>query len=247
MEEIRINKYLSDIGFCSRRQADKLIEEGRITVDGEVCAMGRKVTGIEDIRVNGAAVKSTKREGAFTLIAFNKPVGVVCTSEKREKDNIIDYINYPTRIYPIGRLDKNSEGLILLTDNGDIVNKMMRSGNKHEKEYIVSVNKDITDEFLSKMRNGVPILDTVTRKCEVTKLSKRKFKIILTQGLNRQIRRMCEALDYRVTYLKRVRVLNIELGNLKIGEYRDVTDEEREKLMAIIGNSSNTTVIEKEE
>jgi len=247
MEEIRINKYLSDIGFCSRRQADKLIEEGRITVDGEVCAMGRKVTGIEDIRVNGAVVKSTKREGAFTLIAFNKPVGVVCTSEKREKDNIIDYINYPTRIYPIGRLDKNSEGLILLTDNGDIVNKMMRSGNKHEKEYIVSVNKDITDEFLSKMRNGVPILDTVTRKCEVTKLSKRKFKIILTQGLNRQIRRMCEALDYRVTYLKRVRVLNIELGNLKIGEYRDVTDEEREKLMAIIGNSSNTTVIEKEE
>ena len=247
MEEIRINKYLSDIGFCSRRQADRLIEEGRITVDGEVCAMGRKVTGIEDIRVNGAVVKSTKREGAFTLIAFNKPVGVVCTSEKREKDNIIDYINYPTRIYPIGRLDKNSEGLILLTDNGDIVNKMMRSGNKHEKEYIVSVNKDITDEFLSKMRNGVPILDTVTRKCEVTKLSKRKFKIILTQGLNRQIRRMCEALDYRVTYLKRVRVLNIELGNLKIGEYRDVTDEEREKLMAIIGNSSNTTVIEKEE
>ena len=247
MEEIRINKYLSDIGFCSRRQADKLIEEGRITVDGEVCAMGRKVTGIEDIRVNGAVVKSTKREGAFTLIAFNKPVGVVCTSEKREKDNIIDYINYPRRIYPIGRLDKNSEGLILLTDNGDIVNKMMRSGNKHEKEYIVSVNKDITDEFLSKMRNGVPILDTVTRKCEVTKLSKRKFKIILTQGLNRQIRRMCEALDYRVTYLKRVRVLNIELGNLKIGEYRDVTDEEREKLMAIIGNSSNTTVIEKEE
>ena len=247
MEEIRINKYLSDIGFCSRRQADRLIEEGRITVDGEVCAMGRKVTGIEDIRVNGAVVKSTKREGAFTLIAFNKPVGVVCTSEKREKDNIIDYINYPTRIYPIGRLDKNSEGLILLTDNGDIVNKMMRSGNKHEKEYIVAVNKDITDEFLSKMRNGVPILDTVTRKCEVTKLSKRKFKIILTQGLNRQIRRMCEALDYRVTYLKRVRVLNIELGNLKIGEYRDVTDEEREKLMAIIGNSSNTTVIEKEE
>ncbi|MCR5374782.1 MAG: pseudouridine synthase [Lachnospiraceae bacterium] len=247
MEEIRINKYLSDIGFCSRRQADKLIEEGKIIIDGEVCGMGRKVTGVEDIKVNGVAVKSTRKEGTFTLIAFNKPVGIVCTSQKREKDNIIDYINYPTRIYPIGRLDKNSEGLILLTDNGDIVNKMMRSGNKHEKEYIVSVNKDINDDFLTKMRNGVPILDTVTRKCEVTKLSKRKFRIILTQGLNRQIRRMCEALDYRVTYLKRVRVLNIELGDLKTGEYRDVTDEEREELLSIIGNSSNTTVIEKED
>lgn len=247
MEEIRINKYLSEIGFCSRRQADKLIEEGKIIIDGEVCGMGRKVTGVEDIKVNGVAVKSTRKEGTFTLIAFNKPVGIVCTSQKREKDNIIDYINYPTRIYPIGRLDKNSEGLILLTDNGDIVNKMMRSGNKHEKEYIVSVNKDITDDFLTKMRNGVPILDTVTRKCEVTRLSKRKFRIILTQGLNRQIRRMCEALDYRVTYLKRVRVLNIELGDLKTGEYRDVTDEEREELLSIIGNSSNTTVIEKED
>lgn len=247
MDEIRINKYLSDIGYCSRRQADKLIDEGKVTVNGLPSVMGQKVTGEEDIRVNGEKVKSTKREGTFTLIAFNKPVGIVCTSEKREKDNIIDFINYPTRIYPIGRLDKNSEGLILLTDNGDIVNKMMRSGNKHEKEYIVSVNKDITEEFLRKMREGVPILDTVTRKCEVTKLSKRKFKIILTQGLNRQIRRMCEALDYRVTYLKRVRVLNIELGDLKTGEYRDVTEEEREKLFSIIGNSSNTTVINEEE
>lgn len=247
MDEIRINKYLSDIGYCSRRQADKLIDEGKVTVNGLPSVMGQKVTGEEDIRVNGEKVKSTKREGTFTLIAFNKPVGIVCTSEKREKDNIIDFINYPTRIYPIGRLDKNSEGLILLTDNGDIVNKMMRSGNKHEKEYIVSVNKDITEEFLRKMREGVPILDTVTRKCEVTKLSKRKFKIILTQGLNRQIRRMCEALDYRVTYLKRVRVLNIELGDLKTGEYRDVTEEERAKLLSIIGNSSNTTVINEEE
>lgn len=247
MDEIRINKYLSDIGYCSRRQADKLIDEGKVTVNGLPSVMGQKVTGEEDIRVNGEKVKSTKRRGTFTLIAFNKPVGIVCTSEKREKDNIIDFINYPTRIYPIGRLDKNSEGLILLTDNGDIVNKMMRSGNKHEKEYIVSVNKDITDEFLTKMREGVPILDTVTRKCEVTKLSKRKFKIILTQGLNRQIRRMCEALEYRVTYLKRVRVLNIELGDLKTGEYRDVTDEEREKLFSIIGNSSNTTVINEED
>ncbi|MBR5788685.1 MAG: pseudouridine synthase [Lachnospiraceae bacterium] len=247
MDEIRINKYLSDIGYCSRRQADKLIDEGKVTVNGLPSVMGQKVTGEEDIRVNGEKVKSTKREGTFTLIAFNKPVGIVCTSEKREKDNIIDFINYPTRIYPIGRLDKNSEGLILLTDNGDIVNKMMRSGNKHEKEYIVSVNKDITDEFLRKMREGVPILDTVTRKCEVTKLSKRKFKIILTQGLNRQIRRMCEALDYRVTYLKRVRVLNIELGDLKTGEYRDVTEEERAKLLSIIGNSSNTMVINEEE
>lgn len=247
MDEIRINKYLSDIGYCSRRQADKLIDEGKVTVNGLPSVMGQKVTGEEDIRVNGEKVKSTKREGTFTLIAFNKPVGIVCTSEKREKDNIIDFINYPTRIYPIGRLDKNSEGLILLTDNGDIVNKMMRSGNKHEKEYIVSVNKDITGEFLRKMREGVPILDTVTRKCEVTKLSKRKFKIILTQGLNRQIRRMCEALDYRVTYLKRVRVLNIELGDLKTGEYRDVTEEERAKLLSIIGNSSNTTVINEEE
>lgn len=247
MDEIRINKYLSDIGYCSRRQADKLIDEGKVTVNGLPSVMGQKVTGEEDIRVNGEKVKSTKREGTFTLIAFNKPVGIVCTSEKREKDNIIDFINYPTRIYPIGRLDKNSEGLILLTDNGDIVNKMMRSGNKHEKEYIVSVNKDITEEFLRKMREGVPILDTVTRKCEVTKLSKRKFKIILTQGLNRQIRRMCEALDYRVTYLKRVRVLNIELGDLKTGEYRDVTEEERTKLLSIIGNSSNTTVINEEE
>ncbi|MBR0435582.1 MAG: pseudouridine synthase [Lachnospiraceae bacterium] len=243
MEEIRINKYLSDIGFCSRRQADKLIDEGNVTVNGIPCVMGQKVTGEEDIRVSGKPVKSTRQEGTFTLIAFNKPVGIVCTSEKREKDNIIDFINYPTRIYPIGRLDKNSEGLILLTDNGDIVNRMMRSGNMHEKEYLVSVNHDITDEFLEKMRSGVAILDTVTRPCIVTKLSKRKFKIILTQGLNRQIRRMCEALDYRVTYLKRVRVINIELGDLKSGEYRDVVGKEREELLRIISNSSNTTVI----
>lgn len=239
MDEVRINKYLSENGICSRREADKLIEEGKILVNGIPAVTGMKVTGDEEIRINNKLIEK-KQTNDYVLIAFNKPQGIVCTCAKNDKDNIVDYINYPTRIYPIGRLDKNSEGLILLTDNGDIVNKMMRAANAHEKEYVVTVNTDITEEFLEKMRNGVPILDTVTRKCTVEKLAKRRFRIILTQGLNRQIRRMCEALGVRVMHLKRVRVMNINLGDLKLGEYRDVTKKEREELEELIKNSKNT-------
>lgn len=240
MDGIRINKYLSEAGFCSRREADRLIEQGKVKIDNIIAECGSKVMESQVVTVDDKIITKNDR---FVLIAFNKPKGIVCTSEKREKNNIIDFIKYPERIYPIGRLDKDSEGLILLTNNGDIVNKMMRSGNAHEKEYVVTVNKEITDEFLDGMRNGVPILDTVTRKCVVKKIDNRKFKIILTQGLNRQIRRMCEYFDYRVVYLKRIRVMNIKLNDLKTGTYRNVTDNELEILMETIKDSSNESVI----
>lgn len=244
MEEngVRINKYLSEAGVCSRREADRQIEAGNVAIDGEIAQTGSKVMFGQTVCFKG---KPVKKEGEMILIAFHKPVGIVCTAEKREKNNVIDYINYPKRIYPIGRLDKESEGLLLLTNNGDIVNKMMRAGNMHEKEYIVTVNKPVTDSFLHGMANGVPLVDlnTMTRKCKVERIGKKQFRIILTQGLNRQIRRMCEYFGYRVEKLVRVRIMNIELGNLKSGTYRDVTSEEYQKLLELIKDSSNAPVI----
>ena len=238
--EIRLNKYLSDAGVCSRREADRLIESGKVTVDGKQAEMGMKVTENQIVCVGK---KQVKPKDEMVLIAVNKPVGIVCTEEKREKNNIIDFLKYPTRITYIGRLDKDSEGLILMTNNGDIINKMMRAGNEHEKEYIVTVNKPITDEFLEKMANGVPILDTVTRKCKIEKVGKFKFRIILTQGLNRQIRRMCEYCGFKVTRLVRIRVMNIKLGDLKVGQYRNVTEKEIAELYELIKDSSNETVM----
>lgn len=237
--EVRLNKYLSEAGICSRREADKLIESGRVTVDGKVATTGMKVTGENLVCVGKKPVKPIQE---MVLLAVNKPVGIVCTEEKKEKHNIIDFLKYPTRITYIGRLDKDSEGLLLMTNNGDIINKMMRAGNAHEKEYKVTVNRPVTDEFLRKMSEGVPILDTVTRTCKVEQIGKFKFRIILTQGLNRQIRRMCEYFGYKVTRLERVRVMNITLGDLKPGQYRKVAEEEMQELMELIKDSSNETV-----
>ena len=231
---------MSDAGVCSRREADRLIESGKVTVDGKRAEMGMKVTEHQIVCVGK---KQVKPKDEMILIAVNKPVGIVCTEEKREKNNIIDFLKYPTRITYIGRLDKDSEGLILMTNNGDIINKMMRAGNEHEKEYIVTVNKPITDEFLEKMANGVPILDTVTRKCKIEKVGKFKFRIILTQGLNRQIRRMCEYCGFKVTRLVRIRVMNIKLGDLKVGQYRNDTEKEIAELYELIKDSSNETVM----
>ena len=234
---IRLNKYLSEIGHCSRRAADKLINENRIKVNGKAVVMGQKVTSQDFIEVDGILVENLQEK--LVYIAFNKPVGIVCTTDTRvEKDNIIDYIKYPSRIFPIGRLDKISEGLILLTNDGDIVNKILRARNNHEKEYIVTVNKPLTKKFIEKMRVGVPILDTVTKRCFVEQIQKRQFRIILTQGLNRQIRRMCEYLGYRVLKLKRIRIMNIEL-NMKIGRYRDLTKKEITRLRQLLSESDN--------
>jgi 23S rRNA pseudouridine2604 synthase len=235
----RINKFLSEIGYCSRRAADKLIEQGRVKINGEVPEMGTKISAEDELSVNGKVVHRAKKK-KMVYIAFNKPVGIVCTTDQmREKNNIIDYINYPTRIFPIGRLDKPSEGLIFLTNDGDIVNKILRAKNNHEKEYEVTVNKPITKEFIEAMGNGVPILDTVTRKCFVKQTDKNKFKIILTQGLNRQIRRMCEYLEYDIRKLKRVRIMNINL-DIPIGEYRDFTARELNQINQSIKNSTKT-------
>jgi 23S rRNA pseudouridine2604 synthase len=224
---VRINKYLSEIGHCSRRAADKLIEESRIKVNGQSVVMGQKVTAQDRIEVDDILVEDLLERKIY--IAFNKPVGIVCTTDTRvEKDNIIDYINYPSRIFPIGRLDKPSEGLILLTNDGDIVNKILRARNNHEKEYLVTVNRPVTEKF--------PILDTITRKCLVEQIHKKEFKITLTQGLNRQIRRMCEYLDYRVVKLKRVRIMNIKL-DIGVGKYRDLTKKEFDELQNLIAES----------
>ncbi len=234
----RINKYLSEIGYCSRRAADKLILENRVTINGLVPEMGTKIVPDDEVRVDGKLVSTPEEKPVY--IAFNKPVGIVCTTDtKAEKNNIIDYIKYPKRIFPIGRLDKASEGLILLTSDGDIVNKILRARNNHEKEYLVSVNKPINPEFLKRMRNGIPILDTITRKCEVDQLDKNRFKIILTQGLNRQIRRMCEYLDYKVIKLKRVRIMNIRL-DIPIGKWRYLSDDELNEITRLISGSAKT-------
>lgn len=223
-EAVRINKFLSEVGFCSRREADKLIEMRKVTVNGQVPEMGTKVTLDDEIRVNGKLITVPKEKHVY--LALNKPIGIVCTTDtRREKDNIIDFIKYPKRIFPIGRLDKLSEGLILLTSDGDIVNKILRSKNNHEKEYEVHVNKPVTKEFVEAMSNGVPILDTVTKKCKVKQIGKFSFKIVLTQGLNRQIRRMCEHFGYGVTKLKRIRIMNIHLDT-NVGKWRDLTPAE---------------------
>lgn len=237
-EGTRINKYLSEIGYCSRRAADKLIDEGRVTINGKVPEMGTKVMPGDQVSVDGKPTSKPKED--FVYLAFNKPVGIVCTTDVRvEKNNIIDYINYPKRIFPIGRLDKPSEGLIFLTNDGDIVNKILRARNNHEKEYMVTVNKPITTDFIRKMASGVPILDTITRQCEIEQLSKFKFRIVLTQGLNRQIRRMCEYFDYRVTKLKRIRIMHIPL-DLPVGKWRDLTPKELKEINRLVADSAKT-------
>ena len=237
-KQTRINKYLSEAGYCSRRAADKLIEQGRVTINGRVPEMGTKISEGDEVHVNGELISPASEAPVY--IAFNKPVGIVCTTDTRvEKDNIIDFINYPTRIFPIGRLDKPSEGLIFLTNDGDIVNKILRARNNHEKEYEVWVDRPITPSFIQQMSNGVPILDTVTRKCVVEQLSRFKFKIILTQGLNRQIRRMCEALDYEVTRLKRNRIMNVSL-DIPEGKWRDLTKDEMNEINRLVEDSSKT-------
>jgi 23S rRNA pseudouridine2604 synthase len=235
---IRINKYLSEIGYCSRRGADKLLEQGRITINGSVPELGTIVNEGDLVAVDGVLVGARKKKHVY--IALNKPRGIVCTTDQSvEKDNIIDFVAHPERIFPIGRLDKPSEGLILMTSDGDIVNKILRARNNHEKEYIVSVDKPITQKFISKMSNGVPILDTVTKKCFVEQIGPKTFRIVLTQGLNRQIRRMCEYLDYRVTRLKRIRVMNITL-DLPIGKWRDLTEHELTELNRLCEDSAKT-------
>lgn len=238
-QPVRINKFLSEAGYCSRRAADKLIEENRVTINGKVPEMGTKITSKDEIRVDGKRILADTEKPVY--LAFNKPIGIVCTTDTRvEKDNIIDYINYPKRIFPIGRLDKPSEGLILLTNDGDIVNKILRARNNHEKEYVVRVDKPVTRDFLQKMSNGVPILDTVTRKCEVEKIGPYEFRIVLTQGLNRQIRRMCEYLGFEVRRLKRIRIMNIEL-DLPVGKYRELTKTELNTLNKLLEPSSKTS------
>jgi len=233
----RINKFLSESGFCSRREADRLITEGRVTINGVVPEMGTKVFETDEIRVDGKLIRENRDKPIY--LAFNKPVGIECTTNQSVRNNIVDYINYPERIFPIGRLDKASEGLIFMTNDGDIVNKILRARNNHEKEYIVTVDRPITDRFIEKMSNGVPILDTVTKKCKVEQISKYIFKIVLTQGLNRQIRRMCEYLGYEVTALKRIRIINISL-DVQVGRYRDLTEAEIKELNQLIEPSSKT-------
>jgi len=234
----RLNKYLSEARYCSRRAADKLIEEGRVTLNGIVPEMGTKVAPNDVVKVDGEQIFNNKIK--HTYIAFNKPVGIVCTTDTRvEKNNIIDFINYPTRIFPIGRLDKDSEGLILLTDDGDIVNKILRGSNNHEKEYIVSVDKPISQTFIERMSNGIRILDTITKQCKVEKISQKTFKIILTQGLNRQIRRMCEYLGYEVRTLQRTRIMNIHLKS-SVGTYRELSEEELKTLNDSLKDSKKT-------
>ena len=237
-EAIRINKYLSEAGVCSRREADRQIEAGQVTINGRVAVMGDKVSPTDQVRYGNRLVSKEKET---ILIAVNKPMGIVCTAEKREKDNIVDYVNYPKRIYPIGRLDKNSHGLILMTNQGELVNKMMRSRNFHEKEYIVRVNREVTEAFIQGMAKGVYLeqFGVSTRPCQVEKVGRYTFRIILTQGLNRQIRRMCETFQYRVVNLKRVRIMNIKLGNLKEGAYRKITPEEWTELRAQLMESTN--------
>ena len=237
-EGVRINKFLSEAGVCSRRKADRQIEAGNVTIDGKAAETGSRVFPGQKVLFLGAPVE---KEEERILLAFHKPVGIVCTAEKREKNNIIDYLHYPKRIYPVGRLDKDSSGLIFMTNQGELVNKMMRAANMHEREYVVTVNKPLTDFFLKGMAHGVPLVElgVTTRKCPVEKMGNRKFKIILTQGYNRQIRRMCEYFDYRVESLKRVRIMNISLGDLQPGAYRQITEKEYEQMKRLLADSKN--------
>ena len=237
MEEKRINKAISDTGFCSRREADSLIEKGRVKINGIVALMGQKVTEADEIMVDGKIISN---KPPLVYIALNKPRGIECTTNQRTPNNIVDFVHHKERIFPVGRLDKDSEGLILLTNDGDIVNKILRARNHHEKEYIVMVNKPITEDFLRKMSNGVPILDTVTRKAFVEKIDDTTFRIILTQGLNRQIRRMTQYLGYRVVFLRRIRIMNIKLDQLKLGSYRSLSPLELLELNELLADSKKT-------
>lgn len=233
----RLNKYISEQGICSRREADKLIQEGRIKINGLQATLGTKVTENDTVTLNGKVINLKQK---LIYIALNKPKGITCTTEKKVKGNIVDFVNHPERIFPIGRLDKDSEGLILLTNDGDIVNKILRSGNNHEKEYVVTVNKPITKEFITSMTSGVKILDTITKPCIVRKEKDNVFRIVLTQGLNRQIRRMCEALGYKVTKLVRVRIMNIDLTSLPLGKWRYLSNSELDIINKLISNSIKT-------
>lgn len=230
-ESVRLNKYLSEAGVCSRREADRLIESGKVTVDGVTAQMGMRVTAGQIVKVGK---KTVSKQDEMIVLAVNKPKGIVCTEDQRERDSIVRFLNYPVRVTYAGRLDKDSRGLLLMTNNGDIINQMMRAANRHEKEYKVTVDKEITEQFIKKMSEGVPILDTVTRPCTVKKIGKYTFSIILTQGLNREIRRMCAAFGYEVKDLVRIRIMNIRLGSLKEGAYRKLTDEELEELYEML-------------
>ena len=234
---INLNKYISSSGICSRREAEKFISEGRVTINGKPTQLGNRVAKRDVVKLDGRLVVP---QNVTLYIALNKPVGIVSTTDEREPNNIIQHINYPDRLFPIGRLDKPSEGLIFLTNDGDIVNKILRAGNNHEKEYYVSVNKSITDDFVEKMGNGIPILGAVTKKCFVEKVSDKVFKIVLTHGLKRQIRRMCEYLGYEVTKLKRTRIMNVALGYLQPGDWRALTEEEMQEINKMISTSSKT-------
>ncbi|WP_435416597.1 23S rRNA pseudouridine(2604) synthase RluF [Polaribacter aestuariivivens] len=236
-QTINLNKYISSSGICSRREAEKFINEGRVTINGKPTQLGNRVGKKDVVKLDGRLVTPKNKT---LYIALNKPVGIVSTTDDREPNNIVKHINYPERLFPIGRLDKPSEGLIFLTNDGDIVNKILRSGNNHEKEYFVTVNKSITPDFIDKMGNGIPILGTITQKCFVEKIADKIIKIVLTQGLNRQIRRMCEYLDYEVTKLKRTRIMNVELGYLQTGDWRELTDEEMKEINKMISTSSKT-------
>ena len=230
-ESVRLNKYLSEAGVCSRREADRLIESGKVTVDGVTAQMGMRVTAGQIVKVGK---KTVSKQDEMIVLAVNKPKGIVCTEDQRERDSIVRFLNYPVRVTYAGRLDKDSRGLLLMTNNGDIINPIMRAANRNEKEYKVTVDKEITEQFIKKMSEGVPILDTVTRPCTVKKIGKYTFSIILTQGLNRQIRRMCAAFGYEVKDLVRIRIMNIRLGSLKEGAYRKLTDEELEELYEML-------------
>jgi 23S rRNA pseudouridine2604 synthase len=236
-QQTRLNKFISATGFCSRREADKLIEEGRVTLNGQKPEVGTKVTQGDEVLIDGKPLGNKK---VPIYIAFNKPVGITCTTERQIKGNIIDYIKHPERIFPVGRLDKPSEGLIFLTSDGDIVNKILRAGNNHEKEYLVTVDKPISRDFIKKLSSGVPILNTVTKPCKVSQENKQRFRIILTQGLNRQIRRMCEVLGYHVLKLKRVRIMNINLAGLNSGQWRYLSSSEIDEINSLVADSVKT-------
>ncbi|MCB1615378.1 MAG: 23S rRNA pseudouridine(2604) synthase RluF [Pseudomonadales bacterium] len=235
---MRLNKYISESGICSRREADRFIEQGNVFINEKRARMGDQVHSGDRVRVNGQEIEARDVE-QLVFIALNKPVGIVSTTESHEPDNIVNFVNHPTRIFPVGRLDKDSQGLIFLTNNGDMVNKILRAGNQHEKEYLVTVNKPITDAFIAGMQQGVPMLGVVTRRCKVVKESPTVFRITLVQGLNRQIRRMCEHFSYKVIRLERIRIMNVSLKGLALGEWRDLTEKELNELSRLTANSSS--------
>lgn len=233
-DSVRLNKAISDSGYCSRREADTIIEKGRVTINGEKGGLGDRVMPDDEVRIDGKLIKENEN---LVYIMLNKPVGITCTTDTRFDDNVVDFVKHPERIFPVGRLDKPSEGLLLMTNEGNIVNKILRAGNSHEKEYIVKVDRPVTDEFLVRMGSGIPILDTVTKRCKVERISRFEFRIILVQGLNRQIRRMCEYLAYEVVALKRIRIMNLELGDLPVGKWRDLTPLELKTLKDSVKDS----------